>query len=160
MSQVRKFKVHSRLSRLALGHGGITVSQALKRATAALDEIRPPCVAMIDECLADIDRRFGPLAAGRAAEPLEDLYSLASCVIDVAGALPHSGLDQAANALCELVDLSVGSERVSWVAVDVHIRALHLLRAHGPSLSEERRRAVISGLRDVVIKRFGPPTSA
>ncbi len=160
MSHVRKFRVHSRIARLAIGHGGITVAEALKRASVALEEMRPPCIQMIDDCLAEIDRRFGPLASDRADEPLEDLYTLSSCVIDVAGALPNSGLDQAANALCELVDLTLGSGQVGWVAFDVHIRALHLLRAHGASLSEQRRRAVITGLRDVVIKRFGPPALA
>jgi len=160
VSQVRKFKVHSRLSRLALGRGGVTVVEALQQASAALEEIRPPCIAMVDECLAEIDQRFGPMAPNRANEPLADLYSLSSCIIDVSGALPNSGMDQAANALCELVDLTISSERVGWVAFDVHIRALHLLRSHGASLSEERRRAVISGLREVVVKRFGPVEAA
>jgi hypothetical protein len=158
VSPVRKFAVQSRLSKLALGQGGITVVEALKRATLALEEIRPPCLAMMDDCLQDIDKRFGSAAAGRGEEPLADLYALSSSLIDVAGALPNSGIDQAANALCELVDLSMGAGRTSWVAVDVHIRALHLLRAHGASLSAERRQAVIGGLRDVVAKRFGSST--
>lgn len=157
MSQVKKFKVQTRLSKLALGQGGPTVAEALNRATSALEEMRPPCIALIDGYLREIDQRFGPAAIGRSEEPLEDLYSISSRILDVSGALPDSGVDLAANALCELVDLSLTAGRTAWVAVDVHVGALHLLRSHGASLPAERRRAVISGLRDVVIKRFGPP---
>jgi hypothetical protein len=160
MTPVRKFRVHSRLSRLAVGRGGISMAEALKRATAALEEMRPQCIILIDECLLEMDARFGATAPGRGDEPLDHLYSLSSCIIDMAGALPGSGIEQAARALCDLIDLSLAAGRTGWVAVDVHLRALHLLRAHGALLPPERRQAVITGLQNVVVKRYAPPSAA
>jgi hypothetical protein len=160
MSPVKKFRVQTRLSRLAINRGGITAHQAIKQADVALEALHETCVETIDVCLAEIERRFGPDAADRAKEPLRDLYDLSSQIIDVAIGLPNCGIDQAAHALCDLVDLSIASRRTGWVAIDVHIRALQLLRTHGASFSEKRRNAIIDGLREVVLKRFGPPTAA
>lgn len=155
MNQVMKFKVRSRISKLAF-KGGITAREAVSRADAAIEALRGPCLAAIDSTLAEIDARFGHSAADRNAEPLSDLYGLASQIIDAGIGLPNSGIDQAARALCELVDLSLVAESRSWVAIDVHIRALQLLRTHGTTLSPQRREAVIHGLGEVVVKQFGP----
>lgn len=154
MSNVRIFKVPYRIARLALGGGGISARMAVKQADAALNELRPSLVEAIDEHLAEIERRFGVSAASRASEPLADLYTLGVDVIDVCDGLPGSGVDEAAKALCDLVDRSLSRDVTNWEAIDVHLRALHLLRAHGLSFSAEQKESVLVGLKQVTIKQM------
>ena len=58
------------------------------------------------------------------------------------------------------VDLNLAADSCGWDAIDVHIRALQLLRAHGQSLSPQHREAVLSGLSEVVVKQFGSNAAA
>jgi len=159
MSGVRKFKVKSRLSTLALGSGGITAREALKRADAAIESVRGDCLVMIDERIAEIERRFASTVPGRASDRFEDLYDLSSGIIDVALGLPESGIDHAARALCDLVDLSLERGVRDWEAVDVHIVTLRLLRGSGQAFSQAQRDAVLGGLKKVMLKRVGDPTT-
>ncbi len=89
----------------------------------------------------------------RAEEPLADLYLLSSRIIDLSGFLPGTGVDEAAIALCEIVDLSISAERTRWDAIDVCVRSLQLLRTHGKAFGPDRCATIIQGLRDVVAAR-------
>ena len=155
MSAVKKFRVKSKLSQAIGGKDGITVALALKRADEGLETIRAPGVEDIDVNLAAIDARFGPGAAGRDAESLEDLYLLASRIIDVAICLQGSGIDLAARALCDLVDLSETLGVRDWEAVEVHIDALKLLRTAGLAMTPAQLNHVLDGLARVTRKRVG-----
>ncbi len=155
MSGVRMYKVPNRIARLALGNGGVTVRQAVQQANAALDELRPPCLEIIDEVMAEIERRFGAGAAGRKAEPLGDLYALGLKIIEVAIGLPNSGIDEGARALCDMVDRSLAKDVVAWEAIDVHLQTLMLLRARGQAFTPEQRNAVLIGLKKVTTKKVG-----
>ena len=159
MSQVKFTRVRNKIA-TAIGKGrGITASEATKRATVALETIRIPCIDTIEDALIEIERRFGSAAPNRANEPLLDLYVLASKIIDLSGFMPDTGIDQAANALCELVDQSMVAKRTPWEAVDVNIRSLQLLRMQGANFSADRRAAIIQGLRDVIANRFATPAA-
>jgi hypothetical protein len=155
VSAVRKFKVRSRLSALAFKSGGITVNQALKQADAAIEPLRESSIALIDAALADIDERFGPAAANRSEASFDDLYLLCSNLIDFSLFLPDSGLDEAARAACDLIDLSSRFGAWDWTAVDVHVGALKVLRTAGSAMSEEQRRSILDGLAKVTHKRVG-----
>jgi hypothetical protein len=157
VSEVKKFKVETRLSTHAFRPGGITVGDALKRADTALEAMRGPCLDSIDAALAEIDARFGPTAAGRADEPYWDLYRLASNIVDASIFFKDADLDKAGRAMCQLVRLCKALDAWDWVAVDLHIDALRMLRTVGPSLSAKERMAVIKGLHQVTRKRVGDP---
>jgi hypothetical protein len=88
---------------------------------------------------------------------LEALYKLSTRVIDISICLLGSGVDQAMRALCDLVDLSELIGVRDWQAIDVHLDAIKLLRAHGMSMSEAERNAVVGGLSRVTRKRVGDP---
>lgn len=153
MSTVRKFRVKTRLSTMALRNGGITAQEAIKRADSALEELKPPSKADIDAAIAELEARFvgsRPEAGGAHAELL---YAVSARIIDVSFCLPNSGIDRAARALCDLVDLSM--ERGVWdqQAVDVHIEALRMLRLMGENVAAAQREAVLSGLDRVLKKR-------
>ena len=154
MSPVTITPVQNRIS-MAVGQGrGITAGEAIQRANDAIEALRIPCLNTIEEALNEIDLRFGASAPNRTREPLQDLYVLASQIIDLASFLPDTSLDQAANALCELVDQSLTARRTPWEAVDVTIGALKLLKSQGATYSPDRRAAIIKGLRDVIASRF------
>ena len=155
MTAARKFKIKSRLATLAFRSGGVTASQALKQANAAVETLREPSLAMIDSLLAKIDDRFGPGATNRPEESFEDLYLLCSNIIDISLYLPGSGLDEAARATCELVDLSGRIGAWDWTAIDVHIGAMKVLRTAGMAMSAHQRRSILDGLAKVTHKRVG-----
>jgi hypothetical protein len=157
VSKARKFRVRSRLATLAFQSGGVTASQALKQAEAALEPLRAPGLAAIDAAIAEIDARYGPAAAGRANESFEDLYRLSATIIDMAMFVPGSGLDDGARSFCGLVDLSHELDLWAWDAIDVHIEALRLLRTAGAAMSAAQRRSILDGLIQVTRKRVGDP---
>jgi hypothetical protein len=60
-----------------------------------------------------------------------------------------AGVDKAALSLCTLVDGCAEAKAWRWDAVDVHLNALRLLRAHGAALPAEQREAMLQGLYQV-----------
>ncbi|WP_310540963.1 chemotaxis protein CheE, partial [Phenylobacterium sp.] len=118
------------------------------------------CLEAIDTHMAEIERRFGTGASGRAAEPFEDLYTLSSRIIDVGMGLPESGIDDGARAICEMVARSRARGALDWASVDVHLAALKLLRSSGQKLTAAQRASVLSGLGNVLTKRVGDADEA
>ncbi|MDR3511494.1 MAG: chemotaxis protein CheE [Caulobacteraceae bacterium] len=157
MSEARKFKVETRLSTHAFRPGGMTVADALRRADAALETMRGPCLETIDSAIAEIERRYGAGAAGRADEPFGDLYTLSSRIIDASIFFTGADLDKAARALCQLTALCEAQRAWDWVAIDLHLDALRMLRTVGQAIGERERLDVIKGLNQVTRKRVGDP---
>jgi hypothetical protein len=146
---VRKYRTRSRLSRLALGGKGRSVRECLQHAAVAVGEMREPCLAEIDRCLAALEADFGQGAPHRAGRDLDEAYRLSGNIIDAAFAFPAWSLDIAGRALCDLVDGFEEAGATDWPAFDVHVRALRLLRAAGDNLSAADRAAIIDGLKAV-----------
>ena len=146
---VRKYRTRSRLSRLALSGKGVSVREALQKAAVAVSEMREPCLAEIDRCLAILESDFGVRAEGRADRDLDDAYRLSGNIIDAAFAFPEWRLDIAGRALCDLVDGFEDAGVTDWPAFDVHVQALRLLRAAGDGLSAKDRTAITDGLKAV-----------
>lgn len=157
MSKPKTIKFETRLSKEGFKAGGISVDDALKRADASLETLRGPCETAIDDALAQIESRFGAAAAGRESGRFDDLHRLAANIIDASIFARESGIDKAARALCQLTGLCQARNAWDWVAVDLHINALRLLRAAGPSLGQRERGAMIEGLKQVTRKRVGDP---
>ncbi|MCA6299280.1 MAG: hypothetical protein IM624_08775 [Phenylobacterium sp.] len=148
-------RVPNKLAQLAVGRGGIAVGEAVKRANAALDDLKDASIAIIDDQLAEIDRLFGPGNPDRAGLSLDILYAQASQIIDAGGGLTGSGLEECARAVCDLVSLSRANNTCDWDAIDVHIATLKVLRAQGQSLTASQRLTLLKGLSDVTAKRAG-----
>jgi hypothetical protein len=155
MSKLRKYRFRTRLSALALTGRGLTVHDALVNAERVFEALREPCLAEIDECLHEIQASFGPSALHRDDRDLEELYVLSSRIIDSSHCLPSSGVDRAAHALCALIDGCGQLGLKDWAAIDVHLRAVFLLRATGASLPEAAKSAILEGLTKVTRKRIG-----
>jgi hypothetical protein len=155
MRQAKLIKVETRLAREASQPGGLSVHDALRRADAALQTLAAPCLAEIDAALAQIETQFGPEAARRADEPFSELHELATRIIDSSIFLKQVDLDKAARALCQLVSRCKAQGVWDWVAVDLHIKALGLLRTVGGSIGQSEREAVLEGLKRLTEKRLG-----
>jgi hypothetical protein len=157
MSKVKKTKVETHLSRVAFTPGGMTVADALKRVDASLETMRAPCDATIDESLTRIEIGYGAGAAGRETKSFDELYRLAAKIVDASIFASETDVDKAARALCQLTDLCRAQNAWDWVAVDLHIDTLRMLRTFGAALGAEERAAVIEGLKQVTRKRVGDP---
>ncbi|MBS0410475.1 MAG: hypothetical protein JSR86_11215 [Proteobacteria bacterium] len=146
---VRKYRTRSRLSRLALTGKGVSVRECLQKAAVAVGEMREPCLAEIDRCLAALEADFGARAVGRGSRDLDEAYRLSGNIIDAAFAFPAWNLDVAGRALCDLVDGFEEAGATDWPAFDVHVQALRLLRTAGDSLTAADRASIIDGLKAV-----------
>ena len=155
MTQAQFIKPPNRFGAMTTAGGGKTAGDANREAEAKLEALRPRLLLELDQRLEEIYQRFGAQAEGRAGEPLQNLYDCALNIIDVAAGLPDSAIDEAARAVCELVSRAGGV--ADWMAIDVHLAALRLLRARGQILSERERAAVLGGLADVCLKVYGKP---
>lgn len=146
---VRKFRPPNRLAMLIKDKGGVLAKDAIVAAEAGVETLRESSMAALDESLAEIERRFGKAAEGRADESFEGLYHLASKVIDVSLFVSDAGIDKAAMSLCGLADSCAEAGAWRWDAVDVHLNALKLLRAVGAQLPVDQRDAMLQGLYQV-----------
>lgn len=154
MTVVRKFRPPNRLARLMKDRGGMMAKDAIAAAEVGVESLREASLSVLDEALAEIERRFGPGTAGRESESFETLYALTLKMIDVSIFVADAGVDQAAISLAAITDSCAETGVWRWDAVDVHLHALRLLRTIGASLPEADRQAMLEGLYKVSHRRL------
>jgi hypothetical protein len=147
-------RVKSRLSTLALGHGGLTAREAVGRAEKAIDADSEALLAAVDGLLGQLEARFGAGNADGSRGDYEGLYQLASQIIGLAICLQGSQIEEAAHSLCSLADNSETLKVWDRQAVEIHIMALRLLRSEGKAMPAIRRKRLIDGLHQVAAKRL------
>ena len=149
MSATRLIWVKSKL-RGALGKG-ITASEAVRNAEAAVAETYEANLVRLDDAIASLEQIVA--SVGKGAEPdHQAVYSLATGIIDVSICVRDSYVDHAARALCDLMDQSAHQGVWDQEAVSVHVNALRLLRSAGPAMGPDHRAQVVQGLREVTRK--------
>lgn len=147
MSLVRKFRVKSKLARVAFAGGGIRVKEALDNAEKVLDEARDVTLAKLDVLL---DQVRGKIDGRDLGEPdNESVYILCTSLLEDSWAVKSEGFTQAVYSLCDLVDRCLGAGEWDWPGLDVHSSSLKLLRDEGPKLGAVGEAAIIEGLRKV-----------
>lgn len=154
MSNVRTLHVKSRLSTLIKRPGGITVLEAIKRSDAMLALCRDSGVAAIDLAIDEIEALFAVGSAAPSNEERERFYFLSTQIIDVATCLPDSGIEKAAYAFCDLIDLCISLDAWDRQCIEIHINALKLLRQTGAQLSGRERDQMIEGLGKITERRL------
>ena len=144
------FKYENRLAKSMSAKGGMSASEALSRAQAAVNEIREPTIAAIDANLKEIYGLGEQLKAGGAfdEEALQQMYICANRVVAMGGVFGLGELGKAAYSLCELVSRFQTLERFQWQMVQVHLDGLRLLRTPGDHPAAIRDE-VLAGLRQV-----------
>jgi chemotaxis protein histidine kinase CheA len=150
MTTVRRYTTPNRLAHFVNTADGITLADALARADANLEEIRPPSLQRIDEALAELGAKAP--AAPTPAE-VDRLYRLANELAGTAAVFGLTGLGRAAYSLCELLDVLKSAPAWNAAAVTVHLEGLRLLRGEDSgALTPEAIAAVLAGLDKVVAR--------
>lgn len=150
MSVVKWIRKKSRLSQLINQPGGVTVRNALARAEENLAEMRDDCLTAIVEAVTSLEK----MLEGKVTEPgpwLDEVYRLASSVLDASGPFGLEDVAAAAFSLCELADRLQSAGRCEKPWVEVHVRALRLLLQLPPE-AVEGRRELLAGLERVLSK--------
>jgi hypothetical protein len=148
MSEPRFFRVPNRLRKKIVEAGGARAMEHLAAADQNLEDLREPCLAMIDGLIGEIVRAYGK-ANRKGDEDFAELYSLATRIIDVSAPVADLEIDRAAFHLCEVVDRCMGLDRWDWPSIDVHIDALQLLRNDEGALPKAARAQIFVGLKKV-----------
>jgi hypothetical protein len=152
MSVVRRFRPENRLAKLLETPGGVSVGQALSKASAALESIRESCMQALDQklvVLANMAER--PANASRD----EAMYLLANEIFNESGSFGLSELSAAAYSLCTLLDSEDRSSRRA-AAIRVHIDSMRALRHPDMAGDQAARAAVLEGLRNLTARQIEP----
>ena len=147
MSSVRFVFPKVRLTEIMRTPGGLSVAEALERARANLESIRPTCMAELVALLGQADAAFGRMDETYDEAAVVDLYSLAVRGIGAGAVCGAPAMDEALTSLCDLLDHLKTAQRFDREAVAVHLRAWRLLMS--ADLPEAGSAAVLDGLRKV-----------
>jgi hypothetical protein len=139
-----------RLAELLKAPGGLTVADALERAHANLDTLKPTCLAEQIALLEYAEAGFERLGSAFDDAALAELYAIAVRGIGTGSVCGAPAVDEALNSLCDLVDHFRSNGQYDRDAIGVHIRAWRLLL--NPDLPTEGARPVLDGLRKVAAR--------
>ncbi|WP_395673327.1 hypothetical protein [Phenylobacterium sp.] len=146
MSSVRFVFPKPRLAKLLKMPGGLPVAEALERAQANLEMIRPTCLAELQALLELTEARLEAMGQEFDDEGMADLYAIAVRGIgggEVSGA---PSVDLALTSLCDLLDHLRTTKRYDRAAIAVHVQSWRMLMAMGRQPGASK---VIEGLRQV-----------
>ena len=157
MSNVRFVFPKHRLAEVLRQPGGLPVSEALERAHANLELIKPSCRAELMELLEMAEACFAKLDQTYDDAGLVELYSLAVRGIGAGTVCGTPGVDEGLTSLCDLIDHLRTHQTYDRNAIGVNVRAWRLLTT--PNLPAEGAASVLDGLRKVS-KRYAEPSAA
>jgi hypothetical protein len=148
VSTGKVFKYENRLAGSLVTKGGLSAGDAVRQAEAAVEQVRQPTIAAIDEALAEILALGEQLQSGADARALDRMYDCGNRVVALGGVFGLDDLGKAAYSLCELISQFQSLGRFQWAMIRVHLDGLKLLRRpdeHAP----EAREQVLAGLRQI-----------
>jgi hypothetical protein len=149
MTVLRTFYPTSRLRDMFGVPNGMRASDAVERASLALEDIRDQCIAAIDEKV----ERAGALAERCAPEDRETLFLISSEIFSEAGTFGLKELSAVAGSLCKLLGANALAPKA---AVVVHTDALRALRRPAIAGNKVLRAAVLQELL-ALVARFVQP---
>jgi hypothetical protein len=156
---VRTYQVDNRLAKAIDAPGGMTVGDALQRATANIEEVRDECLSALDAKIAEIDAATARGAFKASPEEMARVYTLANEILGEAGVFGLTELSEAGRSLCELTS-NWASGGIDLDPVRVHVSAMKSLRRPDVAGSPAVRAAVLTGLRAVTAKLSAKARSA
>lgn len=146
MSSVRFVFPKPKLAKLLKMPGGLPVAEALERAQANLETIRPTCLAELQALLELCQARFETLGEANDDEGMAELYAIAVRGIGGGEVCQLPTADIVLTSLCDLLDHLRTSQRYDRPAIGVHIQAWRMLMATG---EQPASAAMADGLRKV-----------
>jgi hypothetical protein len=146
MSSVRFVFPKPRLAKLLKMPGGLPVAEALERAQANLEMIRPTCLAELQALLELTEARLEAMGREFDDEGMADLYAIAVRGIGGGEVCGAPSVDLALTSLCDLLDHLRTTKRYDRPAISVHVQSWRMLMAMG---RQPGAATVIDGLRQV-----------
>jgi hypothetical protein len=127
MSSVRFVFPKPRLNELLRTPGGLPVAEAIERAQANLETIKPTCSAELLALLELSEAAYQSLKDEYDEPAVTGLYSLAVQGIGAGEVCGAPAVDIALTSFCDLLDHLRTLKRYDHEAVGVHVRAWRLL---------------------------------
>ncbi|WP_372784373.1 hypothetical protein [Phenylobacterium sp.] len=157
MSSVRFVFPKHRLAEILASPGGLPVVEALERAQANLETIKPTCRAELLALLELAEASYATLGETFDDEGMAELYSLAVRGIGAGSVCGAPAVDEALTSLCDLLDHLRTQRLFDRNAIGVNVRAWRLLATL--DLPVEGCAPILDGLRKVSA-RYAEPASA
>lgn len=158
MTGVRFVFPKHRLAEILAQPGGLPVVEALERAQANLETIRPTCRAELLALLELAEASFAQLGELFDDAGMGELYGLAVRGIGAGSVCGVPAVDEALTSLCDLLDHLRTRHLVDRNAVGVNLRAWRLLTTL--DLPKDGMELVLDGLRKVSKRYAEPPQAA
>lgn len=128
--------------------GGTTVAQAVEQAETNLEGLQEAGLLQLDSGLAAVEAVFVRYGEAFDRALITEHYALAVKLIGLPSLCGFDALENAAHSLCDLLDRLGATGRWDRDGVQVHIRALRLLR-NLPAGTDDVAEPVLDGLRRV-----------
>ena len=138
-------KVVSSLSKKMAEPGGLTIEAIERRAQERLQSHKVEALRAVERAVCDLEERTG----ANLREGDEELYRIASQMLDVAGFFDTGPLYDAGYSLCELLDVLQTQGQWNSDAINVHVSALRLILKEDCKLTPGTA-AMLQGLRAVL----------
>jgi hypothetical protein len=137
--------VRTSLQRQMARPGGLALEEAVARAEQGLEAQRDLALLALQ---AKVDA-LNDVCVRRDPDRAEEVYVIASALVDMAGFLEIPPFYSAAYSLCDAAHRMVAAQAWSWPQVEVHAHALSLILA-GDCRGGEDIDLVLAGLRAMV----------
>lgn len=147
MSSVRFVFPKVKLEALIRAPGGLTVADAVARAAANLETIKPTCRAELMMLLEQAEAASADMSEAADGRALDQLYAIAVRGIGVGAVCGAPDVDGALNSFCDLIGALQASGRRDVEPIRVHLGAWRLLM--DPALPRVGGAAIVGGLRKV-----------
>lgn len=157
MSNVRFVFPKHRLAEVLRQPGGLPVAEALQRAQANLEIIKPSCHAELMELLELAEACYARLGQAYDDAGLVELYGLAVRGIGAGTVCGAPAVDAGLTSLCDLIDHLRTHQTYDRKALGVNVQAWRLLMT--PNLPAAGAASVLEGLRKVSA-RYAEPLAA
>ncbi len=149
--EARIFPVDTRFQKMARSAGGVPREQAVEKAQAAIDEIKPAFDTWLDRELQDFANLIANAHAGDAEEDWIAIANLRSRQLrDIGTTMRFELLSFIADSLCELLDSITAGGACNMDSIACHVDALILSRQDRyRDLQPEQVPELTKGLRRV-----------
>lgn len=150
--KARTFYADTRFESLARRPGGVAREQALARAQAQVDELKPEFTDWLNRELQELKTTLSQIDGNSNDRlSLENAYRCSSQLRDVGATIGFELVTFIANNLCEILDAIKAGAAYDQDVIDCHLNALFLARSDSyRHLRPEQVPEMASGLRRVV----------
>lgn len=146
MSAVSFTRRPNRLGKLISTPGGRKLGEAVAKAQAGIETLRPGLLVEVDQALDRLRAAAGRTDAAGHAE----VYASATAIVGAAGLCGLTRVGEVAYNLCELSDRYIEAGTWNTAAIAAHIQTMGVLRMANLAEDSPEAQAVLDGLKTLV----------